>query len=171
MRYSTSYADPDLKKRDHLQKASGVLSLVTPPSTNRALRCLSSVIKWVPVCPMWQDVLRTTLLRRNGDSLLFFLWPRPSFLCTFTRPSKKQLMSVPGNLFPSLPSFSHSVRSYPTTAAAAAAYGLPALNDVGALSTCIVTGPQSSHTFAKMLAQADIYKCTLLDSNFGAEAK
>jgi hypothetical protein len=60
MRYSTSYADPCHKMQEHLPTAPGALSLVNPPSTNRALRCLTSVIKWVPLGPTWQDDVLTT---------------------------------------------------------------------------------------------------------------
>jgi hypothetical protein len=42
---------------EHLQTAPGVLVIwaVTHPSTDRAQQSLTSVIKWVPVCPTWQD--------------------------------------------------------------------------------------------------------------------
>jgi hypothetical protein len=48
---------PDHKMRVHLLTAPGLLVIwaVTHPSTNRSHRCLTSVIKWVPVCQTWQD--------------------------------------------------------------------------------------------------------------------
>jgi hypothetical protein len=41
----------------HLLTAPSLLVIwaVTHPSTNRAQRCLTLVIKWVPVCPTWHD--------------------------------------------------------------------------------------------------------------------
>jgi hypothetical protein len=43
----------------HLQTAPGILVIyaVTPLRTNRTQRCLTLVIKWVPVCPTWQDAV------------------------------------------------------------------------------------------------------------------
>jgi hypothetical protein len=55
MRYSTSYAKPGPKSRGHLLTAPGILFRVTPPSTNQC--SLTSMIKWVPVCPTWQDTV------------------------------------------------------------------------------------------------------------------
>jgi hypothetical protein len=43
--------------RDILLTAPGVLSQVTPPSANRAQRCLNLVIKWAPAFQMWQDAV------------------------------------------------------------------------------------------------------------------
>jgi hypothetical protein len=57
MRYSTCYADPGHKMREHLSTAPRVLSRVTPPSTNGAQHCSTLVIKWGPVCPTWQDAV------------------------------------------------------------------------------------------------------------------
>jgi hypothetical protein len=59
MQYSTSYASPGLTMREYLLTAPGILVIwrVTHPGTNRAQHCLTSVIKWVPVCPRWQDAV------------------------------------------------------------------------------------------------------------------
>jgi hypothetical protein len=55
----------------HLLTAPGILVIwaVTHPSTNRAQRCLTLVIKWVPVCPTWQMSLPLPL------PLSFYLSP------------------------------------------------------------------------------------------------
>jgi hypothetical protein len=69
MRYSTSYAKPGPKSGGHLLTAPGILFRVTPPSTNQC--SLTSMIKWVPVCPTCQDtvlpklILNLVLLRRR----------------------------------------------------------------------------------------------------------
>jgi hypothetical protein len=45
--------------RVHLLTAPGILVMwaVTYPSTSRAQRCLTLVIKWVSVYPTWQDAV------------------------------------------------------------------------------------------------------------------
>jgi hypothetical protein len=54
-RYSASYEDPVFKMRIQLPTGLGILLWVTFPSTSQAKRCLTSVIKWVPVGPARQD--------------------------------------------------------------------------------------------------------------------
>jgi hypothetical protein len=58
MRYpSLTRTHACLKMREHLLTAPGIIVIwvVTHTSTNRAQRCLTLVIKWVPECPTWQD--------------------------------------------------------------------------------------------------------------------
>jgi hypothetical protein len=57
MRYSTSYAEPGLKMREHDITAPGIL---VNPITNWGQSCLTSVIKWVPGI---SSVARTSLER------------------------------------------------------------------------------------------------------------
>jgi hypothetical protein len=57
MRYSTYYMNPTHKMRKHLPTTPEVLSRVTPPSIYRAQRCLTLVIKWVPVDTRWQNAV------------------------------------------------------------------------------------------------------------------
>jgi hypothetical protein len=54
-----SNALPGNKMRVHLLTASGTLVIwaVLHPITIRAQRCLTLVIKCVPVCPTWQDAV------------------------------------------------------------------------------------------------------------------
>jgi hypothetical protein len=50
---------PGNKMPVHLLTAPRILFIwaVTHPSTNRAQHCLTSVIKWLPVCLTWQDTV------------------------------------------------------------------------------------------------------------------
>jgi hypothetical protein len=57
MRYFTSFTKLSLEMREHLPTAPGVLSRVDPLITNLAQHCLTLVIKWVTVCPTWQDAI------------------------------------------------------------------------------------------------------------------
>jgi hypothetical protein len=57
MRYSTSDTDPVYKMREHLSTAIGIVSRVTPPSTNMAQRCSTLVIKCLPVGLTWQEAV------------------------------------------------------------------------------------------------------------------
>jgi hypothetical protein len=50
MRYYKTNTDQGHNIREHLLKTPGIHSQVTPPNTNRAQRCLTLVIRWVPVC-------------------------------------------------------------------------------------------------------------------------
>jgi hypothetical protein len=51
---TTSSSNPGHKMRKHLPTRPSVLFRVTPPSTNRAKCCLTSVIKCETVCPTWR---------------------------------------------------------------------------------------------------------------------